>query len=141
MNAYLFNFYLEDILDNGRGMDPNELRQCMSLSYPAKSSIADTIEPCKFSLIFFTLSLYMSTHTHGRMYISFIMLLWLSHTLETCFINYVCPLIYYQSFVFQMEIVFWLTLWELAMVSLFLLDLVGIIWEGLWTLQILSCFF
>ncbi|KAL6538990.1 hypothetical protein OROMI_025316 [Orobanche minor] len=35
------------IEDNGRGMDPNELRQCMSLSNPAKSSIADTIEPCK----------------------------------------------------------------------------------------------
>ncbi|KAL6573713.1 hypothetical protein OROHE_002172 [Orobanche hederae] len=35
------------IEDNGRGMDPNELRQCMSLSYPAKSSIADTIEPCR----------------------------------------------------------------------------------------------
>ena len=34
-------------VDNGGGMNPDKMRQCMSLGYSAKSKIADTIGQCK----------------------------------------------------------------------------------------------
>lgn len=44
---YLFMFFLTYCLDNGGGMDPDKMRQCMSLGYSAKSQIANTIGQCK----------------------------------------------------------------------------------------------
>lgn len=35
------------VADNGGGMDPDKMRQCMSLGYSAKSRIANTIGQCK----------------------------------------------------------------------------------------------
>lgn len=35
-------------VDDGGGMDPDKLRQCMSLGYSVKSKIASTIGQCKF---------------------------------------------------------------------------------------------
>lgn len=34
------------IVDNGGGMDPDKIRQCMSLGYSAKSKVANTIGQC-----------------------------------------------------------------------------------------------
>jgi sensor histidine kinase regulating citrate/malate metabolism len=39
--------FLYYCLDNGGGMDPDKLRQCMSLGYSAKSQVANTIGQCK----------------------------------------------------------------------------------------------
>lgn len=36
--------------DNGGGMDPEKMRQCMSLGYSAKSKLANTIGQCNYSL-------------------------------------------------------------------------------------------
>jgi hypothetical protein len=46
-------WYLWDasVLDNGGGMDPDKMRQCMSLGYSAKSKVANTIGQCKPSII------------------------------------------------------------------------------------------
>lgn len=33
--------------DNGGGMDPDKMRQCMSLGYSAKSKLANTIGQCQ----------------------------------------------------------------------------------------------
>lgn len=49
-------------------MDPDKMRQCMSLGYSAKSKIADTIGQCKFSPFLHPLSLY--EHTHMNTFIS-----------------------------------------------------------------------
>lgn len=35
------------IIDNGGGMDPDKMRQCMSLGYSLKSKVADAIGQCK----------------------------------------------------------------------------------------------
>lgn len=35
-------------VDNGGGMDPDKMRQCMSLGYSAKCKIANTIGQCEF---------------------------------------------------------------------------------------------
>lgn len=42
----LLNFEFESA-DNGGGMHPEKMRQCMSLGYSAKSKIANTIGQCK----------------------------------------------------------------------------------------------
>lgn len=34
-------------VDNGGGMDPDKMRQCMSLGYSLKSKVANTIGQCK----------------------------------------------------------------------------------------------
>lgn len=38
--------FLNLCADNGGGMDPDKLRQCMSLGYSVKSKVADTIGQC-----------------------------------------------------------------------------------------------
>lgn len=44
-----FHYLLLDntFADNGGGMDPDKMRQCMSLGYSVKSKLANTIGQCK----------------------------------------------------------------------------------------------
>ncbi|KAK3043219.1 hypothetical protein RJ639_002462, partial [Escallonia herrerae] len=44
------------IEDNGGGMDPDKMRQCMSLGYSLKSKVADTIGQCKSKIYKFDYS-------------------------------------------------------------------------------------
>ena len=37
--------------DNGGGMNPEKMRQCMSLGYSAKSKLANTIGQCKLFFV------------------------------------------------------------------------------------------
>jgi hypothetical protein len=44
---FKISLYFNSIADDGGGMDPDKMRQCMSLGYSAKSKIANTIGQCK----------------------------------------------------------------------------------------------
>jgi sensor histidine kinase regulating citrate/malate metabolism len=44
----MFSFLVNYFVDDGGGMDPDKMRQCMSLGYSVKSKIANTIGQCKF---------------------------------------------------------------------------------------------
>lgn len=47
MHILLYVQTLFDVVDNGGGMDPDRVRQCMSLGYSVKSKSANTIGQCK----------------------------------------------------------------------------------------------
>lgn len=57
--CYCFDpFYFFLAADNGGGMTPDKMRQCMSLGYSAKSKIANTIGQCEFLNYFHRLLLH-----------------------------------------------------------------------------------
>lgn len=45
------SIYLNSLADNGGGMDPDKLRQCMSLGYSAKSKVPNSIGQCKLLVL------------------------------------------------------------------------------------------
>lgn len=52
---FLLSLLVLLLIDNGGGMDPDKVRQCMSLGYSLKSKLANTIGQCKWM----SLSLYL----------------------------------------------------------------------------------
>lgn len=56
--------------DNGGGMTPDKMRQCMSLGYSAKSKLANTIGQCELSYYFSCKDYSISTQCFFQSYYS-----------------------------------------------------------------------